>query len=257
MYDLVERVQRVRLLLETLNDPYPTVRGALRSDSGPAASRYVPCETCRRTGWVRRRRNLESLCLACDGRGWRRRQVDEAEWDAYLELPVAEAVQLPTETTHRPLVQDDGGYGWERLQQAYERAGSYGEVRLRLEQLGAHHRRRYRLIRIVLVDGEPLVLARRDETELDLGVLWVTLRMRSIRVPAWLMEHEARTANLTVAALAADGYKPSQIAARLGMTKDAVKRTLRRQHQANGRRLGSTGDPGAGLVPDLSRASLP
>jgi hypothetical protein len=198
------------------------------------------------------------LCLACDGRGWRRRQPDELEWDAYLELPVAEAVQLPVEHGRRPLLvpDEETGYAWERAHQAYERAGSYRELRLRLDQLGEQHRRRHRLIVVVLVDQQPVDLARRDRLDLDLGVVWVTLRMRSIRVPPWLMEHEQRTTNLTVAALAADGYRPSQIAARLGLPKETVKRTLRRQRQADPeRRIRSTGDPGAGWYRTLTGAA--
>jgi type IV secretory pathway VirB10-like protein len=108
MSDLAERVQRVRTLLETLEDPYPRPRNSLRPDSGPAASRYVPCDTCRRSGWIKRRRVLV-LCLACDGQGWRRRQAGEQEWDSYLALPVTEAVQLPVEATHRPPEPPAGG----------------------------------------------------------------------------------------------------------------------------------------------------
>src|SRR5215467_4876054 len=94
MSDLADRVQRVRLLLDTLDDPYPQPSTALRPDSGPAASAYVPCETCRRAGEVRVRGGWQ-LCLLCDGRGWRRRQAGDPEWDAYVELPVVEAAALP------------------------------------------------------------------------------------------------------------------------------------------------------------------
>src|SRR5262245_44112657 len=47
---LPERVVRVRLLLETLNDPYPTPRSALATEAGPAPSAYVPCEACQGRG---------------------------------------------------------------------------------------------------------------------------------------------------------------------------------------------------------------
>src|SRR5215831_16765105 len=78
--ELSERVQSVRLLLVTLNDPYPRPRSLLVPDSGPAASRYVPCETCRQTGEVRVRGGW-ALCLACDGVGWKRREHGERPWD--------------------------------------------------------------------------------------------------------------------------------------------------------------------------------
>ncbi len=157
MHGLAERVQRVKVLLETLEDPYPTPRSALRSDSGPAASRYVPCETCRRSGWVRRRRGTV-LCLACDGDGWRRRQRDEGEWDAYVGLPVQEAVALPVQPAPRPRSAFEGdarGYAWERLRASYERHGSYRELRLRLAQLAGEQPRRHRLVRVVLVEQLP------------------------------------------------------------------------------------------------------
>lgn len=236
MAELADRVQRVRLLLETLNDPYPTPRSALRSDSGPAASRYVPCETCRRSGWVRRRRGVATtLCLACDGHGWRRRQRDEPEWDAYLAMPVLEAVTLPVEAASRPRQEPEEGkepgYGWERLKDAYERRGSYKELRLRLDDLSQSAPRRHRLIRLHLVDQEPVELVLDDAHQIDLGVVTLALKMRSVRVPPWLLEHEQQSTNAHVRALAAEGMKPGQIAARLGINPEVVKRTLRRTRQ--------------------------
>lgn len=252
MAGLAERVQRVQLLLETLNDPYPTPRSALRSDSGPAASRYVPCETCKRSGWLRRCRDYV-VCLACDGRGWRRRQHDEQEWDAYLSMPVTEAVQLPVEAPYRPRedVGDESPYQWERLRVSYERGGSYRELRTRLAQLGTVALRRQRLIRRVLVDHEPIVLGHDDRLQLQLGVVWITLRMRSVRVPPWLMEHEQQQQNDLVRALAGAGFKPAAIAVRLGIEREVVKRVLRQAKQRRpaeaGRMIAVTSGP-AGLV---------
>jgi hypothetical protein len=229
--DLADRVRRTRILLETLNDPLSQPRPGFRSDPGPAASRYVPCETCKRSGWVRRKRGLALLCLACDGRGWRRRQAGEAEWDAYLGLPVSEAVQLPVEAAHRPREREPGeesAYGWERLRASYERRGSYKELRLRLAQLEP---RRRHLVVVVVVDGEPRQLSEQDRLQIELGVIQIALRMRSLRVPPWLLEHEQQTVNESVKALANAGYKPAQIAVRTGLTKEAVKQRLRRQRQ--------------------------
>ena len=229
--ELADRVRRTTLLLTTMNDPLPTPRSALRGDSGPAASRYVPCETCKRSGWVRRKRHLAVLCLACDGYGWRKRQAGEPEWDAYLRLPVQEAVQLPVEAAHRrrePEPGEEPPYAWERLRSAYERRGSYRELRLRLGQLQP---RRRHLVTTVLVDGEPRQLSERDRLEIDLGIVWIALRMRSLRVPPWLLEHEQQTVNDEVKALANAGYKPAQIAAQTGLSKDAVKQKLRRHRQ--------------------------
>jgi DNA-binding transcriptional ArsR family regulator len=241
MANLLDRVARVRLLLETLNDPYPTPKGALRSDSGPAASRYVPCETCRRSGRVRNRSTLV-LCLSCDGAGWRRRQAGDVLWDAYVGLPVEQAVELPAMPVAPPRHEHDveeEAYGWERARASHDRHGSYKEVRIRLDQLGREHPRRHRLVRAVLVDKEPRVLSSVDDTEMTLGVAWITLRMRSIRVPPWIMERSvAAERRETIAALVADGYSAGEIARRTGMSKEAVRRKIRRLPAVHSRRAG-------------------
>ena len=250
MSDLADRVRRVRLLLETLNDPYPTPRSALRSDSGPAASRYVPCETCRRTGWVRRRKTTV-LCLACDGHGWRRRQHDEQAWDAYIGLPVTEAAGLPVEPPPTQLLDpatSESTFAWERLRASYDRRGSYRELRAQLDRLAHAQPRRHRLVRTVLVEQLDRRLTRTDQLELELGVVTIALRMRTVRVPPWLLEHEQQTTNLSIRALAAAGYKPAQIAARLGVSGELVKRTLRRHRQRGAVRSG---------VYDLGRRMAP
>lgn len=235
---LAERTQRVRLLLETLNDPYPTPRGALRSDAGPAPSKYVPCQTCRRTGWVKQRRRYV-LCLLCDGRGWKRRTAGDIPWDAYLEMPLAEAADLPREATPVSLRRVDEevaeaegryerlSYAWERLQAAYERHGSYAEIRRQLVWLEQVEPRRHKLVRAVLVDHEPRRLEARLERELDLGVLQIALRMKSVRVPPWLIERSAAAERrATIADLAAQGLRAGEIARVLGLPKKVVRRRL-------------------------------
>ena len=230
MLEIHDRATRVRLLLESLNDWVPAPLSAMRSDSGPAASRYVPCETCRRSGVVRGR-SVFVLCLVCDGAGWRRRVPGDVEWDAYVEMPVAEAVDLPTMSAPRRLEADgeEEAYGWEHARRSHDRHGSYKEVRLRLEHLGHRRPRRYRLIRAVLVDKEPRRLTEADDVEIALGVAEIALRMRTVRVPPWIMERSAASEKReTVFALAADGYGAGEIARKTGLTKEAVRRKLRR-----------------------------
>ena len=130
MSDLADRVQRVRLLLDTLDDPYPQPGTALRPKSGPAPSAYVPCETCRRAGEVRVRGGWQ-LCLLCVGRGWRRREGGEEEWDAYIGLPVSEAAELPVPiapSAPAPVGVEES-YAWERDRRRYDRHGCYQELR--------------------------------------------------------------------------------------------------------------------------------
>jgi hypothetical protein len=241
--NLLDRVERTKLLLTTMNDWLPTPQGALRSDSGPAASRYVPCETCRRSGMVRGRGGF-SLCLVCDGRGWKRREAGESEWDAYTGLPVEVAAALPSMAVASRRHEGDSAedaYPWERARQSQDRHGSYKEVRIRLDQLGGEHRRRHRLVVVTLVDKEPVSLSPWDDTEVTLGVTWIALRMRSIRVPPWIMERSAAAEKReTIGALIADGYSAGEIARRTGMTKEAVRRRIKR---GNALRSGQAGIP--------------
>ena len=229
MSGLAERVEQVRLLLITMNDPYPQPRSALAPDAGPAPSRYVPCETCRETGWARARGGW-MLCLICDGRGWKRRE-DEPEWDAYLSLPLQEAAQLPRESRggHSPTAEvQEKTYGWERLLRAYDRHGSYERIRRELERLSRTHPRRHRLINRMLVLGEPRELSPASQLELELGVITIALRVGRVRVPPWLIERtSADERRSTIAGLLADGYSPAQISRRLGVSKRVVQRKLR------------------------------
>jgi hypothetical protein len=245
MADLAERVVRVRLLLETLNDPYPTPRGALVSDPGPAPSRYVPCETCKRRGELRMRGGW-ALCLVCDGRGWKRRE-DEPAWDAYVELPLVEAAALPREPATKLQLPEqirEETYGWERLRQTYDRHGSYKAIRVQLDWLSLVAPLRFRLVRTVLVDHEPRHLDIGMRVQLDLGVVMIARRIPHVRVPPWLIEESAAARRRdTIEALAADGFTAGQIARRLGVTKETVRRKLKR----NGVAFGVAGIPGRAM----------
>lgn len=222
----MQRVEGVRLLLESLNEPYPSLRGALRPDSGPAASRYLPCETCRSTGHIRARGGYV-LCLLCDGTGRKRRGKGDPKWDAYLGMRVEEAAQLPQELPSRPRAAEDGdSYAWERAKRLHDRRGSYPELRRHLEWLRSTEPRRHHLVMVVLVEQLPRVVTPRAQLEVDLGVLTLALRMKVVRVPHWLREPTKRIE--TVATLAASGLQAGEIARHLGMTKKAVRRQLKR-----------------------------
>ena len=232
MPELAERVQRVRLLLDTLNDPYPSLGAAIRPDSGPAPSRYVPCETCRRAGEVRVRGGYQ-LCLLCDGRGWRRRQAGDPEWDAYVELPVVEAAALPVPIAPRapmPMGVEES-YAWERDRRRYDRHGSYQELRTQLDRLGLVRPRRYWLVRTVLVEHQGVNLdSPAAQLQLDLGVVQLALWMRVLKVPGWLIERtKADERRETLDELAAAGLRAGEIARLLGVPKETVVRRLRRR----------------------------
>jgi|SRR5262245_2393051 len=228
---LAEKVMRVRLLLETLNEPYPTPRGALATDSGPAPSRYVPCGACGARG-ERRERGGWVLCLACDGRGERRSERGEEPWDAYIGMSVAQANELPREPPTRLLIPEairEATYGWERLRHTYDRHGSYQQVRRELDRLALDAPLRFRLVRAVLVDHEPRQLDARMQSEMDLGVATIALRIKSVRVPPWLLERSrAAERRNTIEMLAADGLSAGEIARRTGIPKRTVRKRLAR-----------------------------
>jgi hypothetical protein len=229
----------------TLNDGYPTVRGGIATPSGPVEGRRVPCGDCLRRGWVTTRSGRE-LCLICNGSGWKLR-TDEEPWDEYVELPTAEAAELPVMPSAPPaaaiearladeLAEREGrithlAYGWERARQAADRKGSYGELRRSLGRMRDEHPRWHGLIQATLINGEIRELSDGARTGVELGVLWTALDMRGpVRVPFWVMDrHRAETTLDTVATLARDGLSASQIAGRTGLTTKAVKRRLRRK----------------------------
>lgn len=230
MLSLTERAQRVYLLLDTLNDPYPAPRGSIEPGSGPSPSRYVPCETCRRRGEVRARGGW-TLCLVCDGAGWKRRE-DEPAWDAYIGLPLDEANDLPRATSPPRLGDvEDAGHAWESLRGRYDSHGSYRELRRQLDWLSLTDSRRYLLIRRILVDHEPRTIDHATGVELRIGVVMIARRMRKVRVPAWLIERGNARQNRTIEGMAAEGLSPAQIAREVGLSREAVKRKLRKKGQ--------------------------
>ena len=242
MTNLGERVQRVRLLLDTLDDPYPRPASALRPDSGPAPGAYVPCETCRRRGEVRVAGGWQ-LCLLCDGRGWKRRESGEEPWDGYIELPLAQATELPVPiapSAPAPTGVEES-FAWERERARYDRHGAYAELRRQLDRLARRHTRRYWLVRSVLVEHMQIELEPRARVEVDLGVLQLALWMRSVKVPGWLIERtKASERSETIVELASSGMSAGEIARRTGIPKGTVRKRL---WQAKAVRIESPGSP--------------
>lgn len=167
---MVDAAELVAMLLLSRHDYLPGLRtatGSLRALPGPAESRYVPCEQCDGVG---RKRGIQTCivcrdrkaagktarvrhgclpCLACDGRGERRRRKSDEAWDAYAGKPLAELENeirdawLASRQGKRLVLADgessNGGYHWERERERYRTAGSYDELDRQLRWLAATH----------------------------------------------------------------------------------------------------------------------
>lgn len=146
-------------------------------------------------------------------------------------MPLTEAAQLPRASESAKLPPDDDAFAWERARRLYDRHGSYRELRRHLDWLSLSHPRLYLLVRRVVVDHEPRALDVATAADLRLGVVLIARRMRSVRVPAWLIERGNAERNRTIEGLAAEGMNPGRIARELGLTREVVKRKLRKKRQ--------------------------
>jgi hypothetical protein len=251
-----QRVQLVRILLASMLDYLPaplTASGliARTAPPGPAPGKRVPCGYCRQTGRVRVIRGSR-ICPVCEGFGWRTRRGPrdkpthpdyEDPWDEYTEQPVAEAVQHPPamssflvdrilERLEREQAVRDGDasserYGWERERVAYDRKGSYNELRRALKLLHRKWPTGYLQVRRVYLRGLTFEQSESDWFYLQAAEEWLARTMRGpIRVPAWLREQSAEIRQRSVAELAAEGLTAGQIARILRLPKQKVRRLL-------------------------------
>jgi len=172
------------------------------------------------------------MCLVCDGRGEKRRERHEEPWDAYVGMSVAEANELPREPPLSPRFPDEvyeQTFTWERVCQVYDRHGSYRQVRTQLDWLSVAAPVRYWLVRSVVVEHQPRELDAEMRAQLELGILMIARRIPNPRVPPWLLERSvAVTVRDSIGRLAADGFTAGEIAKRIGLPKEAVRRKLKR-----------------------------
>jgi hypothetical protein len=196
--ELAERIRRVRILLATLDEPYPQPRIAVEPDSGPAASKRVPCTACERRG-----------CIVCDQTGWRRRRAGEEEWDEYVDAPISEAIKpigisgvynreesirrlgqeiakLEADAAAREGRYDHERYGWEKQLAARDRHGSYAELGRALERLRSEWDEFYSALRSCYFVGIPVAMSEGRRLRVDcaeaLLATWMRGQIRSAAV---------------------------------------------------------------------------
>jgi len=169
----------------------------------------------------------------CDGMGWRPRSRHDEPWDAYLELPVAEALELrPTDQGGASRVTEkerSEAYGWERMRLAMRKAGSYDQLERALERMRVVFPSGYRAVSRRYLWGLDVEVDRGLEVR---ALIWLSHNMTSVRVPAWLSSSSSSSRNGAsardeVLRLREVGMGAGKIARRLNMPKNRVKKILR------------------------------
>lgn len=244
-------LRQVRLLLDTQDDYLPGPSSISLGDmSGPAPSSRRPCDDCRRTGFT-----THGLCLVCNGTGLRRATLREQRtdgWDEYVEAPVADAVVPQLSAGHDRLAEIrrldasiskiqrtldakagkhvEEAFSWERMRAAYERAGSYKELRRCLGDLRHRWPEGYAVVRRVYTIRLN-TLSSRERTIEDMCVRWLAQEMKDVRVPPWVEQYASEQRNDTIESLHAQGLTPGVIARRLRIPKEKVRNVLRKREQ--------------------------
>lgn len=151
MVDARERMRRekVRILLRTRNDAYPTVRARATpyTSAGPGRAedlRKKKCPACQGTGKTR----LHQKCSSCDGAGKFAvdgyvGRVSQGRQTIYRNItPEAADAEIARLQTSLKLsegqIDPQEKFGWERAREAQNAAGSYRELERVLEWMRMH-----------------------------------------------------------------------------------------------------------------------
>lgn len=241
---LQDRVERVRVLLETLDDylPGPT-SSRLASQPGLAPAKRVPCEFCHRTGRLHYEGDLVLTCGVCDGTGWRRRRKDDEAWDEYVQAPIAEegdrkprvattaeleAIIARARAAERSRAGDHSHEreAWEVKRERLEREGSYRALRRCLTQLRSERPELYAALSLDL-SGLPVDRTGEFAARVDAGLAWLAYRMPGrIRIPNEDSDLHRRRVKSVMECVAAGMRSATSIAKRTGIERAKVKKIL-------------------------------
>lgn len=192
MTDLRERArcERIRILLRTRNDLYPTPRAKATpyTTAGPAPGRKRKCPACDGSGKTR----LRQKCLVCDG-------LQTIAVDSYVGRVSGQETRKPEPMTPEAreaeiqrlgtslmvtagTLDPNESYGWERAIASRNTQGSYRELQHALEHLRSTDHMGWEFITWVYGSGLEVEMSRRSqirETEL-VGKLsqWMPSKIR-------------------------------------------------------------------------------
>lgn len=136
---------------------------------------------------------------------------------------MVEVRELPVDVPPAPRDPDAhlDAFGWELAHREHLRRGSYRELERVLGLMAVEWPAGRHALKRFYLDDVPVDV---PEELLERAVDWVASRMRSARVPPWLVAPESP--ELTVKGLHARGLSAGAIARRLGIPKRRVKELL-------------------------------
>lgn len=247
-------MERVRILLQTRDDDYPSPR-SLSVPSTPSGPGRGPdnapvtrkCPGCNGTGKIRRWRQ----CPVCEGR-------KRIEWDSYVgrvagseerrpapmspEQREAELARLGTSLRlSEGRVDPDESYGWERALQRRNRTGSYRELEQALQVLRAKDPRG--LDFLLWIYGSGLNVELSDASKLVeeryIGLLAQRMPAR-IKLPYHLARDLAERKERLVLALSRDNVAIDEIAEAALLSARSVQRILSGKRQVTKSHIAAT-----------------
>ena len=228
-------MERVRILLRTRNDVYPTTpaRSIPSTPAGPAPGRRLRCPNCGGSGRVR----VGQACPACEGRGkiatdsYTGRVTGSEERRA--GAMTAQQIEAELARIERSFVLSEGridpdeAYGWERARERRDAGASYQELERVLQLLRARHQLYWEFIVWIYASGLDVELTPAAHAVEDDVVAWIAERMQgAIRVPARQHKELKERARQEILALVDEGLEPDAIAERLGLSRRWVRRVL-------------------------------
>lgn len=224
-------MERVRILLRTRNDAYPSPRSLSipSTPSGPAPGKQIRCEVCAGRGRIR----STTVCPACNGRGklafdpYTGRVSDERDRKPAPMAPERVESEIQRLSTSLRLsageIDPNESYGWERAVERRNRQGSYRELERALERLRDYDPMAWEYI---LWFYTPTVEACPGPREEDVIALLASWLPEKIRLPRHLAVELRERKESLVLALLDEGLDEAEIADAALLSVSSVRKIL-------------------------------